>query len=87
MSVYAGTVQALSDYQNDKIRLYEMKSDGTHGFSGQTKENFEIWYWPYYGRDYYSSEIFVSSYNKKMKILTKSEPKDASAIKEKQIQK
>ena len=83
MSVYAGTIQALTDYDNDKLRLYELKSESAHAFSGETKEGFEIWYWPYYGRDIYSSEIFVSSYNKKMKKLTKMEPESATINDEK----
>ena len=74
MSVYAGSMKALVDYENGKLRLYELKSEGTHSFSGENRGSFEIWYWPYFGRDLYSSDIYVTSYNKKMKRLANEKP-------------
>lgn len=80
MTWYAATLQAARDYDSGRMRLLEPVQDGKIEPTGRTEGPFEVWAWPAYADPKlpgisrpgeYATEIFVSSYNRHMKKLSK----------------
>ncbi len=70
MSVYAGTLQALVDYEKGKLRILELTIEGPSSYSGRDEGEFEIWNWAYYNKHfYYTNKCFIDAYNRKIKVL------------------
>jgi len=73
MTQYAATLEALDDFECGVLRVYELRKDGEREFANRSEGPFELWYMPYYpilGKpDIESMEVFVQSYNRKMKRM------------------
>lgn len=77
----AATLQALEDWRQYSPRFYVLMPDSSLEGTGQFKGDLEVWSYPCHrmlgrpGR--LSSELFVESYNRKIRQLAKSSAQDA----------
>lgn len=73
MSQYAAALEALNDFNSNKLRLYELREGTEREFTHRYDGVFEIWYMPRYpitGKAPNKSiEVFVEMYNTKMRKL------------------
>ena len=78
MAWYAATLQAASDYDSGKMRLLEAVQGADIEPTGRSEGPFEVWTWPMCADPQlpgisrpaeYSTDRFVSSYNRHMKKL------------------
>jgi len=70
----AGTLKAMSDFQNGKLRILEIQGANDHlKYSGKTDGVFEIWvpqFYPSLGHPHQlATETYVKFYNSKMRYM------------------